>query len=132
MIHQLRIYEIFERTRDAFLDRFERHSARIMRRHGFDVVATWQARTEQRLEFVYLLAWPDEETKDAAWSVFLHDEEWIAIKRAAHAEHGRLVGEIEDRVLVPAGNAAMPAGTAVEGRHHAVARDRPSPPQGQA
>src|SRR6516225_8576364 len=67
MIHQLRIYEIFERNKAAFHARFRDHAARIMRRHGFDIVAMWEARTERRTEFVYLLAWPDEAAKDAAW-----------------------------------------------------------------
>ncbi|HEX3524813.1 MAG TPA: hypothetical protein VHT52_22335 [Stellaceae bacterium] len=49
MIHQLRIYEIFEDTKNAFHARFRDHAARIMRRY----------------------------------------------------ETGALVGEIEDRLLVP-------------------------------
>ena len=35
-----------------------------------------------------------------AWQRFLADEEWREIKRRTAAEHGDLVGEIEDRVLV--------------------------------
>jgi hypothetical protein len=29
-----------------------------MKTYGFDIVAMWEARTEHRTEFVYLLAWP--------------------------------------------------------------------------
>jgi heme-degrading monooxygenase HmoA len=101
IIHQLRIYEIFERNKPAFHARFRDHAARIMRRYGFDIVAMWEARAPSRTEFVYLLAWPDEETKTAAWREFAADEEWTEIKRATSAQHGDLVGEIEDRVLVP-------------------------------
>jgi hypothetical protein len=32
MIHQLRIYEIFENNKDAFHARFRDHAARIMKR----------------------------------------------------------------------------------------------------
>ena len=32
MIHQQRIYEIFDATKDAFHTRFRDHAARIMRR----------------------------------------------------------------------------------------------------
>jgi heme-degrading monooxygenase HmoA len=101
MIHQLRIYEIFEHNKPAFHARFRDHAARIMRRYGFDIVTMWEATTERRTEFVYLLAWPDEETKDRAWAAFMADEEWKKIKRVTGAQHGSLVGEIEDRVLVP-------------------------------
>jgi hypothetical protein len=102
VIHQLRIYEIFERNKAAFHARFRDHAARIMRRYGFDIVAMWETRALRRTEFVYLLAWLDEETKTAAWARFMADDEWKAIKRATGAVHGDLVGEIEDRLLFPA------------------------------
>lgn len=111
MIHQLRIYEIFEETKAAFHDRFCDHAARLMRRHGFDIRAMWEARTDTRTEFVYLLAWPDEATLRARWSAFMADEEWSRIKRETGAAvGGPLVGAIEDRVLLPvAYSPAFPA-----------------------
>lgn len=60
MIHQLRIYEIFESNKDAFHARFRDHAARIMKRYGFDIVAMWETKCLERTEFVYLLRWPDE------------------------------------------------------------------------
>ena len=99
MIHQLRIYEIFEANKDAFHARFRDHAARIMKRHGFDIVAMWEAKTEARTEFVYLLRWPDERTKTEAWASFMTDREWDDIKRATR-DRGSLVGQIEDRVLI--------------------------------
>jgi hypothetical protein len=50
-----------------------------------------------------LLIWSDEAARDAAWATFLADEEWRDIKRRTAAEHGDLVGEIEDRLLVLTG-----------------------------
>jgi heme-degrading monooxygenase HmoA len=101
MIHQLRIYEIFADTKDAFHARFRDHAARIMRRYGFRIIAMWEATTERRTEFVYLLEWPDEQTKTNAWAAFMEDREWAEIKRATSAQIGALVGDIEDRLLVP-------------------------------
>ena len=99
MINQLRIYEIFEHNKRTFHDRFRDHAARIMASHGFRILSMWETRTEFRTEFVYLLAWPDEASKDAAWQSFMADEEWQEIKRVTAAEHGDLVGAIEDRIL---------------------------------
>jgi heme-degrading monooxygenase HmoA len=99
MIHQLRIYEIFEPNKAAFHARFRDHAARIMRRYGFKIRAMWETKTTARTEFVYLLEWPDETTKIAAWDAFMRDAEWAEIKRVTDAEHGTLVGAIEDRVL---------------------------------
>ena len=99
MINQLRIYEIFDNNKAAFHDRFRDHAARIMRRYGFRIVAMWEAQGDGKTEFVYLLEWPDEAAKDVAWAAFMADEEWAEIKRVTAAEHGSLVGGIEDRVL---------------------------------
>ena len=100
MIQQLRIYEIFEHNKAAFHDRFRDHAMRLMRGHGFRFLATWEAKRPERTEFVYLLEWPDLATKERAWRDFLADAEWKEIKRVTKAEHGDLVGETEDRVIV--------------------------------
>jgi heme-degrading monooxygenase HmoA len=100
MIQQLRIYEIFENNKAAFHARFRDHAARIMQRYGFQILAMWETKFGERTEFVYLLQWPNERTKIAAWSDFMQDQEWAEIKRVTAAEHGLLVGKIEDRSLV--------------------------------
>jgi hypothetical protein len=101
MIHQLRVYEIFDSSKAAFHDRFRDHAARIMARYGFSIVGAWEARGGDRVEFVYLLEWPDAAAMSEAWARFMADEEWAEIKRTTGARHGQLVGEIEDRVLEP-------------------------------
>jgi hypothetical protein len=101
VIQQLRIYEIFERNKAAFHARFRDHAMRIMKRYGFQIVSMWESRTGDRTEFVYLLTWPDVATKEEAWRRYLSDPEWVEIKRVTNAQHGDLVGEIEDRVLEP-------------------------------
>ena len=102
MIQQLRIYEIFEKNKVAFHARFRDHAARIMQtRYGFQIAAMWETKFGDRTEFAYLLEWPDEATKTAAWSAFMQDKEWAEVKRVTSAQHGALVGGIEDRTLMP-------------------------------
>ena len=43
--------------------------------------------------------WLDEPTMRNAWARFMDDAEWKEIKRVTGAQHGDLVGEIEDRML---------------------------------
>lgn len=100
-IHQLRIYEIFERNKTAFHERFRDHAMRIMARHGFVILATWETEYNGRTEFAYLLRWPDEATMKNSWAGFLADKEWIEIKRHTSAQYGALVGDIHERVLRP-------------------------------
>lgn len=98
MIHQLRIYEIFEPSKAAFHARFRDHAARLMRDHGFDIRAMWETTSAARTEFVYILAWPDEATMKARWADFMADAEWNRIKQETGVA-GPLVGAIQDRVL---------------------------------
>ena len=97
MIHQLRIYES---NKAAFHARFRDHAARIMtERYGFAFLGMWETRSAARLEFAYILVWPDMETKERSWARFMADEEWAQIKRDSRARHGDLVGVIEDRIM---------------------------------
>ena len=99
VIHQLRIYEIFDSNKKAFHDRFRDHAMRIMAKYNFKIVATWESKKDNRTEFVYLLEWPDEETMTDRWKKFLQDQEWIKIKKETGEMYGSLVGEIQDRTL---------------------------------
>lgn len=99
VIHQLRIYEIFDANKKAFHERFRDHAMRIMARYGFKIVATWESRHDNRTELVYLLEWPDTETMKEQWAKFMADQEWAEIKKVTAEAHGSLVGDIEDRTL---------------------------------
>ena len=101
VIHQLRIYEIFDSNKKAFHDRFRDHAMRIMAKYDFKIVATWESKRDNRTEFVYLLEWPDRETMADCWEKFLRDQEWINIKKETGEMYGPLVGEIQDRTLYP-------------------------------
>jgi NIPSNAP len=99
IIHQLRIYEIYDSNKQAFHDRFRDHAMRIMAKYDFKIVATWESKKDNRTEFVYLLEWPDEETMNDRWEKFLRDPEWIKIKKETGEINGPLVGEIQARTL---------------------------------
>ena len=102
-IHQLRIYEVPVKNRQAFNDRFRDHAHRIMKKYGFKIVAMWESTADEKLEFVYLLEWEDEATMKNAWTNFMADQEWKEIKARTTKIHGDFVNEIEDRTLVLTG-----------------------------
>lgn len=99
-VQQLRIYEIYDDTKQAFHDRFRDHAMRIMARYGFEIVATWETANEGRVEFAYLLEWPDEATMQARWAKFMADEEWKDIKQRTRGDRP-LVRVLSDRTLKP-------------------------------
>lgn len=98
-IYQLRIYEIFESNKAAFHARFRDHALRIMARYGFEIISLWESRNGEKTEFVYLIKWPDTATMHTAWKKLMADQEWSAIKVQSAAEHGALVGEIQEKVM---------------------------------
>jgi NIPSNAP len=99
VIHQLRIYEIFDGNKTVFHERFRDHAMRIMAQYGFKIVATWESRHQNRTELVYLLEWSDTETMKERWAAFMADQEWAEIKKVTAEAHDPLVGDIEDRTL---------------------------------
>ena len=98
-VFQLRIYEVSPDRRAQFHERFEKHALRIMRRYGFTPVALWESTSVSNFEFIYILQWPDIETMEHQWKLFLADPEWIEIKRKMAAEIGEPVQKVASRVL---------------------------------
>lgn len=98
-VYQLRIYEIFEHNKRAFHERFRDHAARLMRQHQFNIVAMWEAKSNDKTEFVYLLEWPDEDTMRGRWQSFMADQEWEQIKQVTGSAHGQMVGGIQEKVM---------------------------------
>lgn len=100
-IHQLRVYDLEPGKTAVFHARFRDHAARIMRRHGFRILAMWDMPTPEGPKFAYLLEWPDDAAMKAGWAAFMADKEWSAIKAETRKRHGSIMGDIEDRTLRP-------------------------------
>ncbi|HRE63736.1 MAG TPA: NIPSNAP family protein [Ferruginibacter sp.] len=98
-IHQLRIYEIPKENRLAFHNRFRDHAIRIMKKYGFNIIAIWESEYKEKLEFVYLIEWENQDTMTTAWEKFRADQEWKDIKMVTSKEYGNFVNTIDDRIL---------------------------------
>lgn len=111
-VQQLRIYEVNRANRGAFHQRFQDHAMRIMKKYDFRVVDMWESDAGDKLQFVYVLDWPDAATLEKQWKAFLADAEWIEIKKRSAAEHGELVRSAAGQVLtrVSYGPACQPKG----------------------
>ena len=98
-MYQLRIYEVNPEKRAPFHERFQNDAMRIMKKYGFNIVALWESITESKLEFIYILNWPDMETMERQWKAFLADHEWIDIKKKMDIDIGEPVLKATGRVL---------------------------------
>lgn len=99
IMYQLRIYEVNPEKRTAFHERFRNHAMRIMKKYGFNIVAMWEADTGEKLEFVYILHWPDIETMERQWAAFMSDQEWVDAKTKVAQEIGEPVLRATNRLL---------------------------------
>lgn len=98
-IYQLRTYEVSSNKKDAFHNRYKNHALRIMKKYDFNTVAIWESSSIANFEFIYILKWPNIETMEKQWKLFLADKEWINIKKNMDNEIGEPVLRVTNRVL---------------------------------
>lgn len=100
MIHQLRIYQVRPELLPEFDTRFKNHARRIMVTYGFDIESMWYSRVEEKVEFVYILRWPDIQTMRKQWDAFMADAEWESIKQHSRETTGEpVLAKLADQVL---------------------------------
>ncbi len=83
---------------------------RITAYYGFDIIALWEAKVDQRTEFVNLIKWPDANLMRQGWEKLMADQEWSAIKEKSAAEHGAMVGKIQEKVMTRTDYSLIPTG----------------------
>jgi hypothetical protein len=100
MIYELRTYWAAPGKMDALHRRFRTLTLGIFQRHNMDVVGFWTPlpATGETGDLVYLLRFPDEAAKAAAWTAFQNDPDWIAGKSASERD-GKLVDRLTSVLL---------------------------------
>ncbi len=102
MIHELRIYRCLPGRLPALLRRFETVTLAIWERHGIRPAGFWTTIIgDSNQDLTYLLAWEGMAEREARWTAFQSDPEWIA-KRAETERDGQIVANITSSLLQPA------------------------------
>ena len=99
MIYELRIYDCCPGRLPALLKRFEQTTLPLWDKHGIRQAGFWTTvigPSSHRL--TYLVAWENLAERDAKWTAFQNDPDWIA-KRAATEADGPIVANIESSIL---------------------------------
>jgi len=97
VIYELREYTATPGRAERLHDRFRDHVLQLFERHGLEVVGYWtDAMDDGRV--LYLLRFPNEETRTAGWAAFQADPEWHEVKSESEAD-GPIVAEMTSRVL---------------------------------
>ncbi len=101
MIHELRVYRCLPGRLPNLLARFEATTLAIWARHGIRPAGFWTTLIgPSNQELTYLLAWESLAEREAKWTAFQSDPEWIS-KRAESERDGQIVGNIESSLLQP-------------------------------
>jgi hypothetical protein len=97
-VYELRTYYAEPGKLDALHARFRDHTCRLFEKHGMVNVGYWVPLDNPHNELVYLLAFPDEETRKRAWKAFAADPAWQKARRESEVG-GRLVAKVESLLL---------------------------------
>lgn len=82
--------------------RFREHTNKLFVKHGMDLVGYWTPvdGADAANTLVYILAYPNRESREKSWKGFMADPDWQAAYKASHAA-GPLVKKVESKFLNP-------------------------------
>lgn len=97
---ELRTYHAAPGKLDALLGRFRNHTLQLFQTHGMRSIGYWVPVDNKDNLLVFLLAYPDEQAREASWKAFAEDPEWK--KAVAETEAGgKLVDKVDQMFLTP-------------------------------
>jgi hypothetical protein len=99
----LRIYESHnERAAAKKIEMFNQHEMPIFRRVGLTPVLFGQTITGSNMpNLTYLLVFPDDGARTAAWKRFGGDDEWKKLKAIPEYADKEIVSKITNKILTP-------------------------------
>ena len=90
MIYDLKTYRASDGNIDVLKKRFTQKTMPIFKRLGIELVYCWDNLEDANI-FNYLVRFPTEEAKQAAWEAFSLDAEWKAVKLESEKVSGPLL-----------------------------------------
>ena len=97
-VFELRTYHANEGKLAALQSRFRDHTLSLFEKHGMTSVGYWVPVDNKDNLLIYLLSYPNKESRATAWEGFRGDPTWKAAY-AASIEDGKLVGKIDTLFL---------------------------------
>jgi NIPSNAP len=101
VIYEWRVYEIMPGKKKPLGERFAKHSLRLFKKHGMEVLGFWESSVGGRSNtYYYMLAFKSLGHLEEAWRSFSSDPEWQEVV-ASSEKDGPLVSSISNIVLRP-------------------------------
>jgi hypothetical protein len=101
MIHELRIYHAMPGRLPDLMSRFEKITLRLWEKHGIKQVGFWTVGIgDSNQDLIYMLEWASLADREARWSAFAADPEWLEARRQTEA-NGPLLSSLSNSILQP-------------------------------
>jgi len=107
MIYELRVYRPLPGRMPNLLARFNDHTLRIWERLGIRQVGFWTTLVgESAFELTYMIAWESLADREAKWTTFQSDPEWIRVRNESEKD-GPINANISNQLLAPTAFSAL-------------------------
>jgi hypothetical protein len=107
MLYEYRRYEAMPGRLPDLHRRFREITLGLFERNGIEQVGFWEASVGVTNELHYLLRWKDMGDREARWSAFQADPEWLQARAATEA-NGPLVRRVENAFWAPTDYSKLP------------------------
>ena len=107
MIYEMRIYRCVPGRLPALLQRFEKVTLSLWKKHGIRQAGFWTTLIgDSNHELTYLLAWESLAEREKKWTDFMSDPQWISA-RAESERDGAIIHNARNQILQPTAFSAV-------------------------
>ena len=106
-IYEMRVYRCLPGRLPNLLKRFTDVTLSLWDRHGIRQAGFFTTLVgESNQDLTYLLEWESMAERDAKWTAFANDPDWLAA-RAESEKDGPIVGNVTNQFLLPTAFSAV-------------------------
>lgn len=105
-LYEMRTYHPTAGRMEALESRFRDHTIRLFARHGITSVGYWKTYGSDDVRLIYILSYPDLDSRERSWARFRADPEWQAAAAASERD-GPLVARRDSIYLSAADYSPM-------------------------
>ena len=99
--YEMRTHHSPEGKRTDMIKRFQDHTLKLFAKNGIENVAYFIPTDEKNNTLTFILAYPDQESRDVLWNKFVSDPEWQKAQKASEA-NGPLVSKVDQVFMTDA------------------------------
>ena len=93
-VFELRIYYAEPGKLDALIERFQKHTTKLFKKHGMENIGYWVPISNEKNQLIYVLAYPNMEAREASWKAFMADPKWKKVAEKSE-RNGKILTKIE-------------------------------------